>query len=107
MQILHIAHGAVNFHPRLFLEEFESSALQGRGLPLSQAPARGFTGVPRHGGTLLSRLLAKRNFSQSARKFLSGPSPKASLGLGSLTHSRRFAQCAPTHREATQNGVTS
>ena len=32
---------------------------------------------------------------------------KSALGLGSLTHSRRFAQCAPTHRETTQDGVTS
>jgi len=45
--------------------------------------------------------------SCKGRRTFSEPSEKAALGLGSLTHSRRFAQCAPTHRETAQNGVTS
>lgn len=46
-------------------------------------------------------------FRNKRVRLFSGPSPRASLGLGSLTYSRRSAQCAPNRREATQNGVTS
>jgi 16S rRNA G966 N2-methylase RsmD len=35
-------------------------------------------------------------------KTLSGLSENAAIDLGGLTHARRFAQCAPTHRETTQ-----
>jgi hypothetical protein len=58
-------------------------------------------------GLCVSGSSPNKLFRNKHGRLSSGPSPKASLGLGSLTRSRRFAQRAPTRRETIQNGVTS
>jgi hypothetical protein len=69
---------------------------------LSRARARGLTASCGTAGLCFSGSSPKQTSRKDRENFLSGPSQKASLDLGSLTHSRRFAQCAPTHRETTQ-----
>ena len=74
--------------------------------PLTQAHARGHTGVLRHGDPLLFRFLPKQNPAKNARTFFRFPPKKRSLALGSRTHSLSFAMGAPSHRETTY-GATS
>jgi PAS domain-containing protein len=67
----------------------------------ASVPEQILSEVLRHGDPLLFRFLAKQTLPNKRRILSSGPSLKASLGLGSLIHSRRFAQCGPTPRETT------
>ena len=113
VQILHIAYPDSRIHwRRVQLDRFfVFRTLADRDpLSLSRARARGFTGVRGTAGLCFATRPADFGFQKifcKERKTFPEPSEKASLDLGSLTHSRRFAQCAPTHRETTQNGVTS
>jgi hypothetical protein len=79
----------------VFAESGTRSGLYRRPItPVHEDHAPG-TPILRRGGTLLFRFLAQQTFPERTRKLSSGPSRKASLGLGSLTHSRRFAQVCP------------
>jgi len=48
---------------------------------LNRARARGLTGVPRHGGPLLFRFLAKQRFRNLRENFLRVPPEKRPLAL--------------------------
>jgi len=70
MQILHISPSVENSRQTDTLAVIRVQRTPGSWSSLIRARARGFTGVLRHGGTLLFRLLAKPTFRKRRENFI-------------------------------------